>query len=271
MAFPFVQFEFGFLLGPPDGRYLRRENVDSEPERVLVLRTLGAPQRRLIGGRRPRAAKDGDAAAVPTSRATVVRVRDLDDPDAWLDALRQDGDRLDEELGRAEREVNLALRAHRVAAVDPSVQDVGSLRALVVRVGYGSGEDVADGHWARAYEVPPDRRKLKRRELLAPQERFAAILGGREPLPAGEELLLRARADLDAGRPREAALQTRVALEALAADGLDGVGELRPAVGDAANAALAGELDAEQAGQLDDAVERLERAVRRRSLQRIQD
>ena len=53
------------------------------------------------------------------------------------------------------------------------------------------------------------RRKRKRGETLAPQERLAAILGGRDALLAGEELLLRARLDLDAGRTREAALQAR--------------------------------------------------------------
>ena len=41
------------------------------------------------------------------------------------------------------------------------------------------------------------------------------MLGGRERLDACETLLLRARADLDAGRRREAALQLRVGLEAL--------------------------------------------------------
>ena len=41
------------------------------------------------------------------------------------------------------------------------------------------------------------------------------MLGGRERIDACETLLLRARADLDAGREREAALQLRVGLEAL--------------------------------------------------------
>ena len=54
--------------------------------------------------------------------------------------------------------------------------------------------------------------------MEAPEERFAALLGGRESPLAAEELVLRARADLDAGRPREAALQARVALEALLAE-----------------------------------------------------
>ena len=74
--------------------------------------------------------------------------------------------------------------------------------------------------------------------MEAPEERFAALLGAREPPLVAEELVLRARADLDAGRPREAALQARVALEALG-----GLAALREAVGSAANAALAGDLD----------------------------
>ena len=47
------------------------------------------------------------------------------------------------------------------------------------------------------------------------------MLGGRERIDACETLLLRARADLDAGRDREAALQLRVGLEALLVE-LDG-------------------------------------------------
>ena len=80
------------------------------------------------------------------------------------------------------------------------------------------------------------------------------MLGGRERLDACETLLLRARADLDAGRRREAALQLRVGLEAMLVE-LDGaladpgheedMAELsarRGEVGEAANAALRGDL-----------------------------
>lgn len=231
-----------------------------------MLRTLGAKQRRLLGGRRPKAVDGGEPEAVPTTRATVVSAKPFasaEEADAWLGELRSDRDRMDEVLGDAEREVNLALRAHRVCSADASVRDITAERALVARVGYGSGEEVADAHWTRAYEVPPDRRRRKRADMLAPQERLAAILGGREQIEPGEELLLRARSDLDAGRPREAALQARVALEALAVD-LD-LSNLRSQVGSAANAALGeGSLDAEA---LEDAVARMERAVRRRRLE----
>ena len=40
--FLFVQLEFPWELGPPDGRYLIRSSAGAEPERVVVLETLGA-------------------------------------------------------------------------------------------------------------------------------------------------------------------------------------------------------------------------------------
>jgi hypothetical protein len=147
-----------------------------------------------------------------------------------------------------------------------------------VRVGYGNGEQVADGRYTAAYELPRDvaagsirGRAVRRREALAPQERLAAILGGRDAPLAGEELMLRARADLDAERPREAALQARVALEALIAElGREGrdVSDLRDrrsAIGNAANAALDGDLSSDQAGAVAAAVDAMERALRRRA------
>ena len=87
------------------------------------------------------------------------------------------------------------------------------------RIGYGSGEEVAAGRFTAAREVDVRAggasRRRRRAEELRPQERLAAVLGGRERIDACETLLLRARADLDAGRSREAALQLRVGLEAL--------------------------------------------------------
>jgi hypothetical protein len=61
----------------------------------------------------------------------------------------------------------------------------------------------------------------------------------------GEELLLRARADLNAGRPREAALQARIALETLSSE-LDDkraheIERQREDVAAAASAAIDGE------------------------------
>jgi hypothetical protein len=146
-----------------------------------------------------------------------------------------------------------------------------------VRIGYGAGDQVADGRFAAAHELPRGvagqlrGRAARRREALAPQERLAAILGGRDVLLVGEELLLRARMDLDAARPREAALQARVALEALIAE-LGGEGrdvadlrDRRAAIGEAANAALEGDPTDEQATAVTDAVDAMERALRRRA------
>jgi hypothetical protein len=68
-----VQLEFGFLLGPPDGRYLTRLRPGGPTEAVLVLATLGSPERRRLARRRARAVKAADPEPGPTSRATVVR------------------------------------------------------------------------------------------------------------------------------------------------------------------------------------------------------
>ncbi len=84
------------------------------------------------------------------------------------------------------------------------------------------------------------------------------MLGGREQLDACETLLLRARADLDAGRNREAALQLRVGLEALLAELRGAVSDpgheedmatldgRRHEAGELANTALQGDLDPAQ-------------------------
>ena len=115
---------------------------------------------------------------------------------------------------------------------------------------------------------------------MRPQERVAAVLGGRERLDVCETLLLRARADLDAGRDREAALQLRVGLEALLEE-LQGaltdpgheedmglLRERRTAAGEAANAALYGELTPERVEAVTELLEIAERVLRRRRVLR---
>jgi len=257
--FGFVQFEFAFPLGPADGRYLRRRPGGGEPERIVALRTLGARERRLIGGRRPQAVQDAnEPEPVPTTRATLIEAEPLQDPEAWLAALRSDGDAREAYTERGLRELNAVLRAHRAAAADPYVREVSHRHANVVRVGHGSGEKVAEGRFDAAYEVPAEqRRRRPRTEGLAPQERLAGILSGTGTVLMAEELVLRARLDLDAGRPREAALQARIALEALLAELPDAadLASHREAVASAANAALEGDVD-------EDAVSEAVRAMR---------
>lgn len=259
-----MQLEFGFLLGPPDGRYLVRPAPDALVESVLVLSTLGAPQRARLGARRPRPVEDAEPEPVPTSRATVVSVAPLSSPPSWLADLD-----LDAEVASALSVLNRALRAHRAATADPYVAEVSRERALVVRVGYGSGDEVADGRFGEAVELPRFAGARVKRSMEAPEERFAALLGGREEIHPAEELVLRARADLNAGRPAEAALQCRVAIEALLALLKDSDEELaahRDSVAAAANEALRGPVAAGSAAMLEDAVVAMEKALRRRRL-----
>ena len=278
-AFRFAQFEYPWPLGPPAGRYVLREPGASAPARVLVLATLGAPERRLLRGRRPRAAEaEPGPAPVTTTRATLIDAAPVPagDAAAWLAGLDAPGAAA--ALGDALRALNAALHAHAVAAEDARVREADHESALVARVGWGRGEQVAEGRWAEARELPFRAARRRRAETLRPQERLAAILGGRDhPLPA-EALALRARSDLRQGRPREAALQLRVALEAAIADleradGSLGLGERlaqlreqRASVGEAANRALAGDLPVETVASVEDSLARVEAALRVRGL-----
>ena len=107
-----VQLEFGFLLGPADGRYLIRDTPDAQPARIVVLRTLGAPQRRLMDRRRrPRTADHADPAPVPTARAGVVAAEPLGsegDAGAWLERLRGDRELLERQVADAVGTLNRA-------------------------------------------------------------------------------------------------------------------------------------------------------------------
>lgn len=271
--FTFVQFEFPWELGPPDGRYVLRDNADETQLRVLVIAPQTAAPRRRLRGRRGRSATP-DPAPVRTSRATVVRGHPVDEAAAssWMG---DPGRHVPGELAV----LNRVLALHRVAAADPSVREAARDQALVVRVGYGRGEEVAEGHWTEAVEPPPEKRarRVEREGALRPQERLAALLGGRDAALACEELVLRARGDLEAGRLREAALQLRVALEAAIAeleawrdrgDLATRIGELREErgpVGAAANAALSGGLDDATAADVERITGRLEAALRARS------
>jgi hypothetical protein len=168
------------------------------------------------------------------------------------------------------------VHAHRAAALDPQIADVGPGAALAVRVGYGDGEQLAEGEFAAAVEVPYAERR-RRGELLRPQERVAEVLGGKAAVPACELLVIRARADVDAGRRREAALQLEVALVAALAElepwaprgdlaaRLDELRVLRPGVQAAARSALQGGVDDDEDAAVRHALERLEAALRART------
>jgi hypothetical protein len=253
-----------------------RPSADALVESVLVLRTLGAPERQsLLARRRARARKleTAEPHPVPTSRATVVRAAPFSDTEEAADWLA--GADLGAELDAAVTVLNRALHAHRVAVADPYVSEVSAQRALVVRIGHGSGEEVAEGRFGDAREVPATGARRPRRSMEAPEERFAAVLSGRQEVLPAEELVLRARADLNAGRFAEAALQARVAIEALLAAGVAApesgaagasLASHREAVAAAANAALREELPGDSAAALEEAVVAMELALKRRRL-----
>lgn len=277
--FSFVQVELPWQLGPPDGRYLLRAPgaPDGPPTHVIVLATLGAPERRrLAAARRPRAVEpEPSPTPVVTGRATVIDVgrpfAGAGEARAWL------GEAGENQLQAGLDVLNRALHAFRLVTADPYVQPIGRRQAIAARVGYGAGEQVADGLWTGAKDVAAADGRRRRVHVLAPQARLAAVLGAREEALACEELVLRARLDLDHGRGREAALQLLVALDAaiaeLAADPhapelSERVAELRDRraqIAAAGQAALAGPLDDEHAEAVTSTLARVEAALRARA------
>ncbi|MQA76327.1 MAG: hypothetical protein GEU88_18705, partial [Solirubrobacterales bacterium] len=190
---------------------------------MLVVRVQGAPPppRRRLGRAKPkRVDPDAEQPTVPLTTLTAIPAEPLGDGEAaerWLERVRADDDAIGEQLSAALTLINGAVHAHRAAVLDPHLADVGAEHALAVRIGFGGGDELADGRFERAIDVPTSTRR-RRGEALRPQERVAAVFAGRESIAACELIVLRARADLDAGRPREAALQLRVGLEALLAE-----------------------------------------------------
>jgi hypothetical protein len=245
-----------------------RRYAGAEAQQVVVIGGLEAPRRT----RRARAA-DEDAKPVEVTRATVIAADPLDGEaraEAWL---AEAGDT----VGDALAVLNRALHARRIAAADPYAGELSPRAAIVTRVGYGTGQQVADGRWRAARELPPERPRIEREAALRPQERFAALLSGRDAALACELLALRARLDLEQARDREAALQLEAALGAGLAElegwrELDGMpGRLEELAGlvapvrAAAGAARAGALDEAGRDAVERALARLEAALRART------
>ena len=149
------------------------------------------------------------------TRVTITGDR-LDDPgagSAWLKEMMGSGGGGADEVRAATRIVNRALTALRAAARDPLVQDIGATRALAVRLGHGTGDELADGRWTEARELARPRRG--RLDDVDPQSRVAAVLAGRDEVHPAETLMLRARLDVQQGRLAEARYELRAARAAL--------------------------------------------------------
>lgn len=286
--FGFAQLDFAGTLAVADGRYVLR---DGKKERVLVLETLGAPPPPRRRRRRPReAGAETTPATLPLTRATAVRAfapfPGEEEANGWLAEAIATDEAIDDLISEALEMLNRSLHAQAVASGDPHVQALTARLAVAARLGYGSGEEVASSGFSAAHEVDvrtgAASRRQQRAEELRPQERLAAVLGGREQFDACETLVLRARADLNAGRTREAALQLRVGLEALLAElrgalsdpgheeDMNTLSSRRHEAGELANLALGSDLSPEQAQRVRDLTETCERVLRRRRVLRGQ-
>jgi hypothetical protein len=185
MLLPFVQFDFAGRLGLADGRYLARALEREETDRVLILQTLGAPHPgspRLHRRRARRIDPPAHPETVPVTRATVAGsdpFEDQRDAQRWLARTADDRGSRVAEAKRAVALVNRALAALREATGDPLVHDVGASQAISIRIGWGTGDELADGRWSEARQLPPP--PTPRRASLDPQQRVAEILAGREP------------------------------------------------------------------------------------------
>ncbi len=76
--------------------------------------------------------------------------------------------------------LNRTLHNYRLATADPYVAPISREQVLVARIGYGLGEQVADGQWTEARELILTKRWQRRSKVLQPQVRLAALLGGRD-------------------------------------------------------------------------------------------
>jgi hypothetical protein len=196
----------------PEGRYLVRED---DLERVLIVQELDAPRPPRRGRRRVRPVAPSEPEQVPVTRVTVTGIAfgDSAEGSAWLKealANREQGAR---ELRDATRIVNRALSALRAEARDPLVQEIGATRALAIRLGHGTGDELAEGRWTEASQLPPARRS--RLDDVEPQSRVAAVLAGRDEVHPAETLMLRARLDAQHGRDAEARYGLQAARAAL--------------------------------------------------------
>lgn len=251
---------------------------------MLVFKSLSAEPRRgrlaARARRRPKRAEpepeDAAPDPVPISRVTVIASDAFADEGkarAWLEHCR-DAKQSTRELDYALLRVNRAVQAHRLSSSDPYVREVTVGQACRARLGYGSGDELVEGTWRDAWTVPIEQaRRGGRRAMLAPQEQVARILSGRRPAQPSEDILLRARLDLQERRTRQAALQAHAAHGALRAElwaeagaeqvlvTLEGAGELLRGL---AAVALERALDEEETAKLDDLVTEMERIARRR-------
>ena len=153
---------------------------------MLVVQTLGAPHPSRGRGRRSRRAKRADSPPavpdVPVSRCTVADSSPLGDESeakAWLKKTGGDPKARADYATAALAVLNRGLEALREEAEDRLVAEASFHHALAVRIGFGTGEQIADGQWTDAVELPPT--PTPRHHDLEAQRRAALRLAGTDP------------------------------------------------------------------------------------------
>lgn len=221
---------------------------------MVGIKRHGARPRPLLGRRRRAkpALDSGDAEPEQFAicRLTVVDAVPLEDEQrakSWLAEMRS-ADSAAEHVSASLLHANRIVHAHRLAAADPYEHELSAATAHRIRLGYGLGEQVAEGLWSEARKVHPD--SLKKRSALDPDRGMSEMLSGRRPTFDSDDLLLRARLDLDQGRRRQALLQARAACEAFKQEEVAEAGGWRERLTDDS--------------QLSDVVAEMERLARRR-------
>ncbi|MGC1851474.1 MAG: hypothetical protein WA687_03430, partial [Solirubrobacterales bacterium] len=157
----------------PDGRYLAR---DEDGERVLAIVTIGAPPPPRRRRRRPKDTGTGDPVALPLTRVTAIRAHEPFESEAeageWLAGALASEDSIDATVAAGLGLLNRALHAHAVASANPLGAELAPEQAATVRIGHGSGKEVAAGRFTEARTVdarsPGGSRRRQRDEELRP-------------------------------------------------------------------------------------------------------
>ena len=200
-----------------------RGDPEGEQLAVVAFKTLGARARPLLGPRRrSRGAGDagGDPEPVAITRITVIAAEPFEHEQAarsWLAGTRSRGS-ADGYVTQALKVANRVVHAHRLAAGDPYETEISRERTYRIRIGFGTGDQAVEGLWREARSRSAGSDSRSRRSRLDPEPAVAEMLSGRRPTHTGDDLLLRARLDLDQGRAGQAAIQAHAAGKALAAE-----------------------------------------------------
>jgi hypothetical protein len=299
LLFEFVQFEFTHAIGPPAGRYLvPPDGVVEEPADeprprtisetltgvtkdvgvadVLVVGVISAPASRPRLRRKARDVASGASPKeVPLSLVTFVKATAPFDDEREIaqrfELVRASEESQERWVAQGLRVLNVAIRAYRAGAHDPYVLEVARRDARRVRIGYGSTDEMREGEWHAAFELPPPiSGRSTRLERLRPSEAIANVFAGRGRVLEAEDVILRALIDLDHSRTRAAAYQVQAAMSLFAAElGADvptGKGrpvfdELVVAAEELARAATGGPLDDAQVEELEKLIDAMDDLV----------